>query len=137
MNLVIGVLLSESVARHCCNSSRIFWSFFVAHAVMTFVGYKTTFVVPFLGNFDECYFSLSCLANTALLGRLALFSGRKWRRPFAYWYAFNFTTFLVAYLFWLNGKDRSSNCNPRSLWQPHAVWHILTAVSIWGIWQSL
>ncbi len=51
------------------------------------------------------------------------------RRRFLPWFVLGFGSFVAAYLIWLTGTADSATCNPDSLLQPHAVWHVLSAVA--------
>ena len=51
------------------------------------------------------------------------------RRRYTPWFWAGITAFLVAFAIWLTGTDESASCNPDSLLQPHAIWHLLSAVA--------
>lgn len=59
---------------------------------------------------------------------LCLVSKRLQRCHFLYLF-FSFSTLGIAYMVWNLGKDRVI-CAPESWLQPHACWHILTAVAL-------
>jgi len=42
---------------------------------------------------------------------------------------------LVAFAIWNTGKDGGVLCDPHSLLQPHAVWHLLDAVAAWLLFR--
>ena len=49
------------------------------------------------------------------------------QRRYFPWFWLGVASFLVAYLIWLTGTDTSARCRPDSLFQAHAVWHLMTA----------
>jgi predicted membrane channel-forming protein YqfA (hemolysin III family) len=51
------------------------------------------------------------------------------RRTYTPWYWLGVASFLVAYSIWLTGTDTSTTCRPDSLFQAHAIWHLLTALA--------
>jgi hypothetical protein len=42
---------------------------------------------------------------------------------------------LVAFVVWSLGKDGGPLCDPQSLLQPHAVWHLLDALAAWLLFR--
>ena len=44
-------------------------------------------------------------------------------------------TLLVAFAIWNTGKDGGPLCDPHSLLQPHAVWHLLDALAAWLLFR--
>lgn len=42
---------------------------------------------------------------------------------------------LVAFVIWSLGKDGGPLCDPHSLLQPHAVWHLLDALAAWLLFR--
>ena len=44
-------------------------------------------------------------------------------------------TLLVAFTIWNTGKDGGPLCEPQSLLQPHAAWHLLDAVAAWLLFR--
>lgn len=51
------------------------------------------------------------------------------RRRYVPWYWTGLGAFILAYAIWLTGTAEHSACDPDSLLQAHAIWHILGAVS--------
>jgi hypothetical protein len=54
------------------------------------------------------------------------------RRTYWPWYWVGVGSFLLAYRIWLTGTATDPACNPDGLVQPHAVWHLLSALATWG-----
>ena len=54
------------------------------------------------------------------------------RRTYIPWFWVGIGSFLVAYAVWLTGTADHTWCRPDSLYQAHAVWHILGALATWG-----
>ncbi len=51
------------------------------------------------------------------------------RRRFIPWFWLGMGSFFLAYMIWLTGTADSPTCRPDSIFQPHAVWHVLSAVA--------
>ncbi|MEO7298486.1 MAG: ceramidase domain-containing protein [Verrucomicrobiota bacterium] len=51
------------------------------------------------------------------------------------WLIYGLLTFLVALTFWNLWKTNSPLCNPHSLMQGHAVWHLLDALSLFFLFR--
>lgn len=51
------------------------------------------------------------------------------------WGIASVATLLVAFAIWNTGKDGGVLCDPHSLLQPHAVWHLLDAVAAWLLFR--
>lgn len=59
------------------------------------------------------------------------------RRRYIPWYWIGMAAFIVAYAVWLTGTADHPACRPDSIWQPHAIWHLLGAVSTWSFFVFL
>jgi hypothetical protein len=59
------------------------------------------------------------------------------RRTYTPWYWLGVASFLLAYSIWLTGTDTSAACRPDSLLQPHAIWHLLTALATYCFFRFL
>ncbi len=59
------------------------------------------------------------------------------RRRYTPWYWAGFGFFLVAYAIWTTGVPESARCNPDSIFQAHAGWHLLTALATWAFFKFL
>lgn len=51
------------------------------------------------------------------------------------WGVASLVTLLVAFAIWSMGKDGGPLCEPHSLLQPHAVWHLLDALAAWLLFR--
>ena len=59
------------------------------------------------------------------------------RRRYIPWFWVGIASFLTAYAIWLTGTGTHPECSPDSLLQPHAVWHLLTAVATFAFFLFL
>lgn len=59
------------------------------------------------------------------------------RRRYLPWYWVGSAAFVSAYAIWLTGTNEHPACNPDSLVQAHAIWHLLGAVSTWSFFVFL
>jgi hypothetical protein len=59
------------------------------------------------------------------------------RRTYTPWYWAGFASFLIAYAIWTTGTNDHRLCNPDSLIQAHALWHLLTAFATWCFFKFL
>lgn len=53
------------------------------------------------------------------------------RRRYTPWFWAGIASFLVAFAIWQTGTNDSASCDPDSLVQAHAIWHLLSAVATW------
>jgi len=69
----------------------------------------------------------------------ALVAGRRseTRRTYTPWYWTGFASFLIAYAIWTTGTNDHELCNPDSVFQAHALWHVLTAFATWCFFMFL
>lgn len=59
------------------------------------------------------------------------------RRRYTPWFWIGLASFVTAYMIWLTGVDGHRWCDPDSLIQAHAIWHLLGAVSTWSFFCFL
>ncbi|MGF1667764.1 MAG: ceramidase domain-containing protein [Acidimicrobiia bacterium] len=59
------------------------------------------------------------------------------RRRYLPWYWLGVASFVSAYAIWLTGTADHPSCNPDSLVQPHAIWHLLSALATWSFFRFL
>lgn len=59
------------------------------------------------------------------------------RRRYVPWFWLGVASFLAAYAIWTTGTADSTACDPDSVIQAHAVWHLLSAVSTWSFFRFL
>ena len=59
------------------------------------------------------------------------------RRRYVPWYWIGSIAFVAAYAIWLTGTGDHPACDPDSLIQAHAIWHLLGAVSTWSFFMFL
>ena len=53
------------------------------------------------------------------------------QRQYYPWFFLGMGTYLIAFVIWLTGRPSHPWCQPDSVIQAHAVWHLLTALSTW------
>ncbi len=58
-------------------------------------------------------------------------------RRYTPWFWLGAASFLTAYVIWTTGTNDSASCDPDSLIQAHAVWHLLGAVATWSFFRFL
>lgn len=59
------------------------------------------------------------------------------RRKYVPWYWVGVASFMIAFSIWVTGTDTHPACDPDSLIQAHANWHILSAVATLGFFYFL
>ena len=59
------------------------------------------------------------------------------RRTYVPWFWVGVGSFMAAFAIWLTGTDTHPACDPDSLIQAHAIWHLLTAVATVGFFYFL
>ncbi len=53
------------------------------------------------------------------------------QRTYSPWFFLGMSAYMAAFAIWLQGYPDTPYCEPDSWIQPHAIWHLLTAVSTW------
>jgi len=53
------------------------------------------------------------------------------QRTYTPWFFLGMFSYMAAFAIWLQGYPGTPYCEPDSWVQPHAIWHLLTAVSTW------
>ena len=59
------------------------------------------------------------------------------QRTYLPWFSAGMICYLLAFAIWLQGYPNTAFCNPDSLIQPHAIWHLMTAFSTWCFFKFL
>ncbi len=59
------------------------------------------------------------------------------RRRYTPWFWVGIASFLLAYAIWLTGSPGHELCDPDSLIQAHAIWHLLSALATWSLFLFL
>ncbi len=69
----------------------------------------------------------------------AVFSGNRpeARRSYVPWFIAGVSVYMVAFSIWLTGRPNHSWCNPDSIIQAHAIWHLLSALATWFFFKFL
>ena len=53
------------------------------------------------------------------------------QRQYYPWFLFGMGTYFIAFTIWLTGRPSHPWCNPDSVFQAHALWHLLSALATW------
>ena len=59
------------------------------------------------------------------------------KRVYLPWFLLGITSYMVAFAIWLTGRPGHPWCNPDSVIQAHAIWHLMTAGSTWFFFKFL
>lgn len=59
------------------------------------------------------------------------------RRSYKPWFVAGVVTYMTAFAIWLTGRPGNPLCNPDSLIQAHAIWHLLSALATWCFFKFL
>ena len=111
-------IITETLQSFYSHVLRIF-SGLIGFAVMALFGY---FPHEVLGNFTEYWWVI-------LFWLPALFINQKSSIQKSYfpWFWLGVFFYITAFAIWLQGYPGKAWCNPDSIFQPHAIWHILSA----------
>ena len=132
MYLLACFVFAYTVARLLALSPNAFGGLYVALLGACSIAEFTPGQVPVLMTVGNTAFATLLLAGLVLelvlrvrgVGRLDL-----------RWGAASVVTLVVAFAVWSLGKDGGPLCDPRSLLQPHAVWHLLDALAAWLLFR--
>jgi hypothetical protein len=145
MNLFLSYQIFFTLKRVLNLRGVVFWSLWIA-VNLVFITLRIVRPVAGLGVFEILFVSMLALeAMIAVLARLnkraglahaysrlLLFPLRNWKLL-----AIALACFGSGYAFWTLWQNASPFCDPDSLFQGHAVWHFLTAVSTWFLFAYL
>lgn len=132
MYLLAGFVFSYAAARLLALRAAGFAGLFVVVLGLCTIAEFTSAEVPVVMTVGNAAFALLLLAGLVLevVLRVRGVSGLDLRWGFA-----SLATLLVAFAIWSMGKDGGPLCDPHSLLQPHAVWHILDAAAAWLLFR--
>ncbi len=119
----IGIwVVSEVLYRRWSPPARL-WSGFVGFAVAAVFGITPAEILGDLGEYwwVVLFWLPGVVASNPPPGR----------RRYTPWFWAGIGSFMVAYAIWLTGTGDHAACQPDSVLQAHAVWHVLTAVATW------
>ncbi len=107
----------------------------LARVLSGFVGFLVAaafgiFPAEMVDNFGE-YWWVVMFWLPAILARRPP-EGRRRYKP---WFWIGIASFLIAYAIWQTGTADHQWCDPDSLVQPHAIWHLLCAVATWAFFS--
>ncbi|MBM88594.1 MAG: hypothetical protein CMQ41_09485 [Gammaproteobacteria bacterium] len=121
--LSIGLwIISEALFR--------FWS----PAFRWLSGFVGFIVAAIFGIFpQEIFLNLNEYWWIVLFWVPAIFAKKSPRlcRTYSPWFFLGMASYLIAFVIWLQGYPDTPYCQPDSLLQPHAIWHLITACSTW------
>ena len=121
-------MISEAVYRWW--SPRMRWlSGFVGFAVAAIFGITP---IEILGGLEGYWWAIFFW-----LPGLVASSPAPGRRTYSPWFWAGVASFVTAYAIWLTGTEDHSLCEPDSLIQAHAIWHILSALATWCFFKFL
>ena len=127
--LSIGLwIISEALFRFW--STRFRWiSGFLGFAVAAVFGIMP---IEIFSNIDKFWWVI-------LFWVPAIFSSNPplYQRTYVPWFSVGMICYLLAFAIWLQGYPNTAFCNPDSLIQPHAIWHLMTAFSTWCFFKFL
>ena len=59
------------------------------------------------------------------------------RRTYTPWYFAGVMAYMTAFAIWLTGRPDNPWCDPDTVFQAHAIWHLLSALATWCFFQFL
>jgi hypothetical protein len=125
----IGMWVTSEVLYRFWSPAAGWWSGLVGVAVALVFGVTPATIVSDLAN----YWWVVTFWLPGLLAR----GPAPGRRRYTPWYWAGFASFMVAYAIWLTGTAEHPACSPDSLLQPHAIWHLLSALATFCFFMFL
>jgi hypothetical protein len=132
MYLLACFVFAYAVARLLALSPNGFGGLYVALLGVCTIAEFTPADVPVLMTVGNTVFAVLLLGGLVLEVVLRL---RGDNRLDLRWGVASVVTLLVAFVVWSLGKDGGPLCDPQSLLQPHAVWHLLDALAAWLLFR--
>ena len=133
MHLIAGFILAYAVTRLLDAGPVALGVAFVAAVVVAQVLTGRGGHVPWLGSMGNAVFALM-LVTATMAGFLARQAGRL--RAHVGWAIAAVGSILVALGIWSLSHGGGPWCDPHSLLQGHAIWHLLCAVSTYGLYRA-
>jgi hypothetical protein len=75
-------------------------------------------------NFSEYWWTILFWIPAIFINKKSLMRKTRFR-----WFWFGMFTYLTAFVIWLQGYPNTDFCNPDSIVQAHALWHILSSIA--------
>ena len=132
MYLLACFVFAYAAARLLALSPSGFALFYVLLLGLCSIAEFTPADVPVLMTVGNTVFAVLLLAGLVLEVVLRV---RGASRLDLRWGLASVVTLLVAFAIWSLGSDGGPLCQPRSLLQPHAVWHLLDALAAWLLFR--
>ncbi|MEO7268441.1 MAG: ceramidase domain-containing protein [Knoellia sp.] len=132
MYLLASFVMAYAAARLLALPAAGFAGLFVGSLGVCTVAEFTSADVPVVMTMGNAIFAVLLLAG--LVMEIVLRT-RGTARLDLRWGIASVTTLLVAFTIWNTGKDGGPLCDPQSLRQPHAVWHLLDALAAWLLFR--
>lgn len=132
MYLLASFVFAYAVTRLLSLSPRGFGALYVVLLAVCTVAEFTSAHVPLVMTVGNAAFAGLLLAGLVI--EVAL-RARDTGRLDLRWGIGSAATLLVAFVIWSMGKDGGPLCQPQSLLQPHAVWHLLDALAAWLLFR--
>lgn len=132
MYLLASFVAAYAATRLLSLSNAGFARLFVALLVVCTAAEFTAVDVPVLMTAGNALFAVLLLAGLVMEVVLRV---RGVSQLDLSWGIGSVATLLVAFAIWSAGKDDGPLCEPHSLLQPHAVWHLLDALAAWLLFR--
>jgi hypothetical protein len=130
MHAFIALLLAYDVARLRGGGPRAVWAAF--WPALTIFGVVLVFLPPEDGKFVFAVLVVVTLGVESMVGTSKRILVH--RLP---WFWGGLGAFAVAVAVWVASKTGGPWCDPQGLVQGHALWHLLTAVTVWCLYRYL
>jgi hypothetical protein len=132
MYLLASFVMAYTAARLLALPAAGFAALFVASLGVCTVAEFTTADVPVVMTAGNAVFALLLLAGLTME---VVLRTRGNNLLDLRWGFASVATLLVSFTIWNTGKDGGPLCDPESLLQPHAVWHLLDALAAWLLFR--
>ena len=132
MYLLASFVMAYAAARLLALPAAGFAVLFAASLGVCTVAEFTSADVPVVMTAGNAVFALLLLAGLVME---VVLRTRGSNRLDLRWGFASVATLLVAFAIWNTGKDGGPLCDPHSLLQPHAVWHLLDALAAWLLFR--
>lgn len=133
MYLLAGFVFTYAATRLFALGAAGFAVIYVVVLGVCTIAEFTSAEVPVVMTMGNAVFALLLLAGLAI--EMVLRTRAAHPRLDLRWGFASVATLLAAFAIWNSGKDGGPLCDPHSLLQPHAAWHILDAVAAWLLFR--
>ncbi|UJR11853.1 hypothetical protein I4U23_016033 [Adineta vaga] len=128
MSFVAAFLVAYSGQRLFCTNIKYFAIIFIFVLITCEISVQLTIKIPMLGAIDNLVFAIFILLTFIIEILIVFYQHSNIKKR---WGIACLCTFLISFFIWNLSKNYGLLCDPNSLFQGHATWHLLDALALY------